>query len=116
MKAEIIPEKVKTLKVANENNKLACDGFIKIDKLPGGEFSEGFYDTVYLVDDGNGRQQYYQLLNVVPIEVQHLRSYHTVPATGKLCWDWSLEYIAANPEGTIYDKVGIYTFIKVEAM
>ena len=102
----------KLLKIANENNKFSCDGFIHIDKAPVINYSPQFFDTVYQLEHEE-ELMYCQLVSCHKIKLKNICNYHTVPATGKLAYFWGKDYIKDHPDSSIETEVAIYSFKKI---
>lgn len=102
----------KPLKIPNENNKFANDGFILIDKAPAGAYSNNFFDTIYKLEHEE-EVMYCQLVSCHKIKLKNLCNYHTLPATGKLAYFWGKDYIKDHSDSSIETEVAIYSFKKI---
>ncbi len=102
-----------TLKIDNENNKLACDVFTVIHFAPPVQDNQLVHGHMlgkrYLVNN----EFEVELLHYEMMPLIHLESVHTLACSGLLVLDWQVKFITRFPKTDHLTKMAIYCYSKV---
>ena len=102
----------KKLKISNDNNKLACSGFLQIHFAPDhGSVKEEDFGRTYLVQH-DGKSILVKMVDFARIRFDRIGSILTIPATGKDWKAWREDWLKKYPRTRPDTEMGVYCYVR----
>ncbi len=109
MKTEPIP-----LKLANDNNKLACNGFIQLHFAPPqGTVHEKDFDKLYVVNQ-NDENIFVKLVSFARIPFDLIGTVLTIPATGVESDVWREKWLQKYQDTKPETEMAVYCYQRMK--
>ena len=103
----------RSLTLANDNNKLLCNGFIQIHFAPEeGSIREGDFNRVYQVKVADEMIEV-KLVDFTRLLFEQIGTILTIPATGLTAEAWKVQWLKKYPATVWYTKMAVYCYERV---
>lgn len=100
------------LKIANENNKLNCPGFIQIHFAPKAPIRESELERIYEINTAEGNILV-KVVDILRIRFHNIGNLFTIPATGMEYLEWQRDWQRKYPQTKKDTEMAIYCYKRV---
>lgn len=99
-------------KIKNENNKLACSGFLQIHFAPErGTVREKDFDQLFVVTHEE-KDVLVKCIDFVRIRFDNISNVLTIPACGMLHADWQKAWLEKFPQTKPETEMAVYSYLR----